>query len=317
MLSIESRYASRFGDAHSYKPGTVFPFIYAFVPRDEDQWDSDKDSAIQWIRDRSLGPTVEAGESRAYYIRMSPDYNFYMKWIRYSVYTPKTQAVAEYRWYDPTSDLFTIHAGNHTLSFEETGGVTITATLTDGIYTGAALATELQTQLNAAGSSTYTVTWSGTRFTITSDGTGGAGIFTIEWTANTGLAHMLGFNGSADDSGALAYSGDWDRTWMVDTFDYQASAGQSYLRDLDVSMSFSSPQNQYLYGGANLNPVQNGATATAPLPVHTVQGYDYGWGHLITPMLLPREGSIRLDLHNRSAVDLIVSGCIGGLKVRL
>lgn len=318
MLSRESIYAVRFGDSHSYKPGVVFPFMYAFVPREEDQYDSDKDSAIQWIRDRSLGPTVSAGASKVHYIRMSQDYNFFMKWIRYSVYTPKSVQVGEYRWDAPITNFLQIISGyNDTITFEETAGVDITATLTAGYYTPADLATEIQTQLNAAGASTYLVSYTSRKFTLTSDGTGGGGIFTIEWSAPASPALMLGFDDSADDTGALSYSSDWERVWMLDTYDYQQAGSIPYLRDIDVSVSFSSPQNQYLYGGANLNPVQNGATATVPLAVKSVQGYDYGWGHLITPMLLPREGVIRLDIHNRSSEDLIVTGCIGGLKVRL
>jgi hypothetical protein len=293
--------------------------MYAFVPREEDRWDSDKDSSIQWIRDRSLGPTVAAGESKAYYIRMSQDYNFYLKWLRYSVYKPKTVQLAEYRWYDPVQKIFTVAHENNYFVFEETTGVQMTLSLVNGIYTGTELAAHIQNVMNthAASVSTYTVSWDGKRFTFTSDGAGGAGEFNLLWTVNASPAHLLGFDNSSDDTGSLSYESDWDRSWMPDTFDYQAAVGNAYLRDLDVSVSFSSPQNQYLYGGSNLDPIQNGATATFPLPVHTIQGYDYGWGHIITPMLLPREGSIRLDLHNRSSEDLIVSGCIGGLKVRL
>lgn len=318
MLSRESEYSARFGDRHSYKPGLIFPFVHAFVPREEDTYDEDKDSAIQWIRDRTLGPTVAAGEDRAFYVRLAQDYNFYMKWIRYSVYKPKSLAIAEYRWYDPITNFLQIISGvNDDLTFEETGGIPIVASLTAGYYTPANLATHIQASLNAAGASTYTVTYVNNRFVLTSDGTGGGGIFNLLWTSALSPAHMIGFDNTADDTGSLSYTGDWDRVWMLDTYDYNAAKGNSYLRYLDVSVSFSAPQNQYLYGGANLNPIQNGATGIFPLPIKSVQGYEYGYGQLATPMLLPLEGNIRFQFFNRSAVDLIVSGCIGGVKVRL
>jgi len=51
-----------------------------------------------------------------------------------------------------------IDATNNKLDFEETSGVELTATLTSATYTLATLATEIETQLNATGANTYTVT---------------------------------------------------------------------------------------------------------------------------------------------------------------
>jgi hypothetical protein len=57
--------------------------------------------------------------------------------------------------FDFTFDVVT--GENDTLDFDEGGGL-LTATLTQGSYTMAALAAEIQTQLNAAGALTYVVT---------------------------------------------------------------------------------------------------------------------------------------------------------------
>lgn len=103
---------------------------------------------------------------------------------------------------------------NDALDFEETDYDELTTYLTPGDYTEATLATELQTQLNLVGASTYTVSFSTTSqlYTITSGGTGGAGIFHINWldgthTANS-CANLLGYSALVNDVGTLTYVGD-------------------------------------------------------------------------------------------------------------
>lgn len=70
--------------------------------------------------------------------------------------------------YDLVPEYIAIDSQNDKLDFQETDGTQLTATLTHGVYTPAALATEVATQLDAAGADTYTVTYDpGTRrFTI-------------------------------------------------------------------------------------------------------------------------------------------------------
>lgn len=74
--------------------------------------------------------------------------------------------------YDLVPDFITINDGNNKLQFQEAAGVTLTATLTNGVYSPSDLATQVQTQLNATGGTpAYTVTYSSTtrKFTIASD----------------------------------------------------------------------------------------------------------------------------------------------------
>lgn len=90
---------------------------------------------------------------------------------------------------------FVIDATNNTITFYENSvSTTLTATLTTGTYSAASLATEIETQLEAAGANTYTVTYdlinfkfiidldTGTNFGITG-GNAGTALFydTYSW----------------------------------------------------------------------------------------------------------------------------------------
>lgn len=94
------------------------------------------------------------------------------------------------------------------------GGGTYVATLTGRNYTGATLATEIKTQLDATGSSlTFTVTYSEStqKFTIAANGS-----FNILWKTGTHgsdnsddhVGTLLGFDDSADDSSLQSYVSD-------------------------------------------------------------------------------------------------------------
>lgn len=52
-----------------------------------------------------------------------------------------------------------INSSNNKIDFQESGGVAVVATLTSATYTLSALATEIKTQMDAAGGFTYTVTY--------------------------------------------------------------------------------------------------------------------------------------------------------------
>jgi hypothetical protein len=97
---------------------------------------------------------------------------------------------------------------NDVILFSEDGGATIlTATLAAGFYSATTLATQIDTQLTAAGGSAFTITWDGINrgFTIVSNGAGGGGTLDIYWTTSTAGA-FLGY--TADDTGALTYTSD-------------------------------------------------------------------------------------------------------------
>lgn len=93
-----------------------------------------------------------------------------------------------------------VDENNNKIDFEETVATELTATLTTGSYTPSALAAELATQLNSAGASTYTVTYSENtkKFTLASDLGGGGGTFKLLCASGTnaliGACEIFGFD---------------------------------------------------------------------------------------------------------------------------
>lgn len=80
--------------------------------------------------------------------------------------------------YSPVTKKFTLFSNfsydisgtNNKIDFKERGDVQLTSTLSSGTYTGANLATEIQNKLNSTGKSTYSISFSSNKFTLTSDG---------------------------------------------------------------------------------------------------------------------------------------------------
>jgi len=110
---------------------------------------------------------------------------------------------------------FNIEAGvNDDIDFEETAASELTATLTAGTYTADELATEIKTQLDVAGASTYTVTYSDStnKFTLASDRAGGGNTFKLLWNTGTNsvttVGGTIGFDTSADDADAASHTAD-------------------------------------------------------------------------------------------------------------
>lgn len=113
--------------------------------------------------------------------------------------------------YDLLPDYLVIDSTNNKVQFQETAGTTLTATLTSGTYTPSALASEVQTQMNATGGTpAYTVSYSATTrlFSIASDRAGGA-VFVLVGTGDQASysAHkLLGFD-DANSTNAASVTG--------------------------------------------------------------------------------------------------------------
>ena len=108
------------------------------------------------------------------------------------------------------SETVVIATTNDTITFRETtAGANLTAVLTAGTYYWAALSWEIKRALEAAGASTYTVSYSHAtrKYTILSDGVGGGNDFELDVgvTADDVLP-TLGF--TVDATGALTYTSD-------------------------------------------------------------------------------------------------------------
>ena len=107
-----------------------------------------------------------------------------------------------------------VAAENDRLDFEDLGTTVRVAALTPGEYTADELAAHIETQMDATASTdTFTVEYleSSNKFKITDD----AGIFELLWNsgANSGrsIATTIGFDDSADDTGADNYTADYVR----------------------------------------------------------------------------------------------------------
>jgi hypothetical protein len=110
---------------------------------------------------------------------------------------------------------WTIEAGfNDKLDFNEGVSGDATATITADNYTGSELATEIQTQMNSAATdNTYTVTYSDSTYKFTIARDSGSASINLEWATGDNAGYSIGadigFDTSADDTGATSYTGDY------------------------------------------------------------------------------------------------------------
>jgi hypothetical protein len=135
-----------------------------------------------------------------------------------------------------------ITSSNNTIIFEETLSVNLTATVATGNYSSTTdLLVAIKAALEDAGASTYTCTVNGStnKITIASNGSGGGGIFSIEWSnPSTTIGSLLGFDTTSDDTGALSYIAD----------ELKLSSGEFFTWDMGLS---SVPQAIVIIGPRN------------------------------------------------------------------
>ena len=99
---------------------------------------------------------------------------------------------------------------NNKIDFEETAATPLVATIANGTYPIGEFRYQVKTALEAAGASSYTVTYDHDTdfFKITSNGAGGGGIFEINWSSGPNTANSVGPTMGYDVSdltGALFY----------------------------------------------------------------------------------------------------------------
>lgn len=115
------------------------------------------------------------------------------------------------------SERVAIDASNSEIVFEETAGVKLLARVARGTWFWGQIAAYIKDALEDAGASTYTVTYSQHthQFTITSDGSGGGGIFRLfPGLAAYDFLPVAGF--TTTKTGALTYTGDAEaRVWTA------------------------------------------------------------------------------------------------------
>lgn len=108
-----------------------------------------------------------------------------------------------------SSGHFLIVDGENEIIFQETTGVDLTATVTPGAYTSSTLCTAVKSALEAAGDSTYTVTYGSDffdyRFKIATNGAGGSGQMRLRFDLSTDMADVLGFDAALANGAPFGY----------------------------------------------------------------------------------------------------------------
>jgi flagellar hook-associated protein 1 FlgK len=153
--------------------------------------------------DNTGGASISAGTVYDNTVLTLDDYEIrFTAADRYTVYnvTENTAVTAGY----------VINADNNTIYFDEGGGE-LTATLGTGNYNASEMAAEIERALEAAGALDYTVTYDATAESFAISGSAN---FDILWQSGNGgagslAAETLGFDGTADDSGAAGYTSDF------------------------------------------------------------------------------------------------------------
>lgn len=285
----------------------TYPFIYPFINRRSDTYDLNKGSNPL----DSLGVVVPSGATIQHYVQLDPDCNYIPLWYKYSVYWNDSGI---YRWYDPVNKMFNITGLNNRLRFDD--GAAVTAVLTPGRYSGTALAAQIKTQLDLVGSQVYTVTYTNGKFTISAPAA-----FSLVFTGNavwTATGALLGFNTSATYTGQLTYTAAYATEWELSQFDYQAQFGPRLIDYIGIRIAFPGSKDTILYGGKNLDDIINNLGAWWYVSTKAVQGYEYGYGQMYTPYMLPKDSPVMFEIKNSHPVkDLLVAGMMYGVKVRM
>jgi len=152
---------------------------------------------------------------------------------------------------------FVIDANNKYIDFDEGGGELV-ATLTEAIYTGQTICTEIKTRMDAAGAKVYTVTYSEStaRSTIAAD----AGTFSLDWqtgthgsdNADNNVAETIGFDSHFDDTGAGSYTSDLRRIhWPYEEIPRDLLTAYQYNHIALLGHNFSSSAVIKIIGADN------------------------------------------------------------------
>lgn len=106
-----------------------------------------------------------------------------------------------------------VESGSNTIVFQESIGVNLTATIMPGAYATdalflAAIVTAMMAAVGRVG--TYTATRDATtsKIKLTQSVAGGAAVFRLIWTSASDFGDLLGFDTSADMTGATTYTAD-------------------------------------------------------------------------------------------------------------
>lgn len=176
-----------------------------------------------------------------------------------------------------------VASGANTIVFQESIGVDLTATIAAGEYATdalflAAIVTALHAAVGRVG--TYTATRDGStgKIILTQSVAGGAAVFRLIWTSATGFGTILGFDTSADDTGATAYTADLLRIHTEEFFIFDLAipgqpTGFLAVNDRNVPLNISPTATVRLMG----NPTN---AWTSPAETFTITVRDFVLGYL-------------------------------------
>lgn len=131
------------------------------------------------------------------------------------------------------SDGIEIDVTNNKVDFQESAGE-LTATITPGTYTPAALATEIETQMNAVGVLVYAVIYSATSGFVISNTTDTEFSFLFRTGTNylTTTGKSIGFDVTSDKTDANTYSSEY--VYQIDYYDELATITPTNFTDNDI-----------------------------------------------------------------------------------
>lgn len=102
---------------------------------------------------------------------------------------------------------YIVNSITDTLTFND--GTSRQVTVPDGNYDGSSLATALQTVLNASASAlVFAVSYNSNNYKFTIEETSGPTNFIINWSSDSGLGGIMGYDTLANDTGASSYTSD-------------------------------------------------------------------------------------------------------------
>ncbi len=210
--------------------------------------------------------------------------------------------------YTYADNLFVIQTGmNDTIRFDDGDG-NADAVLSQGVYSGAELAAEIEAQLEAAGGdSEYTVTYEPTdkKFTITYDTSGGANLQLLWSDAATTAAATLGFDavdstvpvGGIDESDS---AGDYEYNYFERLFTVTDSSNEIVFDDGGIGGSVTAEIAQGTYTGEEL-------AAEIEKKLESVQGAS-GQDYIVSFDTKQGQFSIISDPDNQHDIDINWAG---------
>lgn len=183
--------------------------------------------------------------------------------------------------------IFNIPSGNNVIQFVE-NGTSLTATLTPGYYLGEEVAEMVQSQLRAAGTEDYSVTYdNSTRYFTITNPIDAQGALVIQWSADAVLSNALGFD-AIDETAAAGFS-------MTSDFTINpVGAGASAISDFETGG---------VEVGDNRNALEMGELKNTPVLIKNTLTLDAYYGIIVSEVGIDVEETNRGLSHQEFMIE--------------